>query len=65
MIIQETIGVISYKVFEKCFMKPGDSLSRREATCVQAVSLKWLDTNHKSVYGCQDAKEDECRAAES
>lgn len=53
MIIQETIGAISDKAFEKCITKPGDSLSGREAACVQAVSLKWLDTNQFMVARMQ------------
>lgn len=53
LIIQETIGAISDKAFEKCITKPGDSLSGREAACVQAVSLKWLDTNQFMVARMQ------------
>ena len=45
MLIQETISGITEKAFEKCITKPSDSLSGREAACIQAVSLKWLDTN--------------------
>jgi hypothetical protein len=45
MLIQETMSTIADKAFEKCITKPSDSLSGREAACIQAVSLKWLDTN--------------------
>ena len=45
MVIQETISGISKKAFEKCVTKPGDSLSGKEAACVQAVTLKWIDTS--------------------
>lgn len=45
MLIQHTITNLSDKAFEMCITKPGDSLSGREAACVQAVTLKWLDTN--------------------
>lgn len=45
MIIQETITDISDKAFEKCVTKPNESLSGKEAACMQAVTLKWLDTN--------------------
>eukprot|EP00557_Chaetoceros_sp_GSL56_P005071 CAMPEP_0176498514 /NCGR_PEP_ID=MMETSP0200_2-20121128/12366_1 /TAXON_ID=947934 /ORGANISM="Chaetoceros sp., Strain GSL56" /LENGTH=125 /DNA_ID=CAMNT_0017896735 /DNA_START=55 /DNA_END=432 /DNA_ORIENTATION=+ len=45
MLIQHTITNLSDKAFEACITKPGESLSGREAACVQAVTLKWLDTN--------------------
>lgn len=45
MLIQHTITALSDKAFEACITKPGDSLSGREAACVQAVTMKWLDTN--------------------
>ena len=45
VIIQETISSLADKAFTKCITKPGEALSGREAACIQAVSLKWLDTN--------------------
>jgi hypothetical protein len=45
MLIQHTITNLSDKAFEACITKPGDSLSGREVACVQAVTMKWLDTN--------------------
>lgn len=45
VIIQETINALSDEAFKKCITKPSESLSGREAACIQAVSLKWLDTN--------------------
>ena len=45
-IIQKTITILSDKAFEACITKkPSDSLSGREAACMQAVTMKWLDTN--------------------
>jgi len=43
--IQSTITTLSEKAFEACITKPGSSLSGKEAACVQAVTMKWLDTN--------------------
>ncbi len=44
-IIQKTITTLSDKAFEACISKPSDSMSGREAACIQAVTMKWLDTN--------------------
>jgi len=44
-LIQATITTLSDKAFEACITKPSDSLSGKEAACVQAVTMKWLDTN--------------------
>lgn len=44
-LVQQTITNLSEKAFEACITKPGDSLSGREAACVEAVTLKWLDAN--------------------
>jgi len=44
-LIQATITTLSEKAFESCITKPGSSLSGKEAACVQAVTMKWLDTN--------------------
>ena len=52
-IIQDTISNLADKAFEKCITKPGDSLSGREAACVEAVSLKFLDTNQFLVQRMQ------------
>ena len=45
VIIQESINALTDEAFKKCITKPAESLSGREAACIQAVSLKWLDTN--------------------
>lgn len=45
-IIQNTITQLSDRAFEKCITaKPSDSLSGKEAACVQSSVLKWLDTS--------------------
>ena len=44
-LIQATITTLSEKAFKACITKPGSSLSGKEAACVQAVTMKWLDTN--------------------
>ena len=44
-LIQSTITTLSEKAFEACITKPSSSLSGKEAACVQAVTMKWLDTN--------------------
>lgn len=44
-LVQATITNLADKAFEACITKPSDSLSGREAACVQAVTMKWLDTN--------------------
>ena len=44
-IIQQTITTLSDKAFESCITKPSDSMSGREAACIQAVTMKWLDAN--------------------
>mmetsp|Transcript_10526 Transcript_10526/g.18701 ORF Transcript_10526/g.18701 Transcript_10526/m.18701 type:complete len:116 (-) Transcript_10526:167-514(-) len=46
MMIQTVINTLSDKAFVKCITgKPGDSLSGKEAACVNATVCKWLDTN--------------------
>ena len=46
IMIQTVINTLSDKAFEKCITgKPGDSLSGKEAACVNATVCKWLDTN--------------------
>ncbi|KAL7526384.1 hypothetical protein ACHAXR_001464 [Thalassiosira sp. AJA248-18] len=46
MMVQTVINTLSDKAFEKCITgKPGDSLSGKEAACVNATVCKWLDTN--------------------
>mmetsp|Transcript_24313 Transcript_24313/g.43838 ORF Transcript_24313/g.43838 Transcript_24313/m.43838 type:complete len:123 (+) Transcript_24313:162-530(+) len=46
MMIQTVINTLTDKAFEKCIStKPGDSLSGKEAACVNATVGKWLDTN--------------------
>mmetsp|Transcript_15138 Transcript_15138/g.18440 ORF Transcript_15138/g.18440 Transcript_15138/m.18440 type:complete len:127 (+) Transcript_15138:127-507(+) len=46
MVVQATINSITQKAFEKCITsKPSESLSGSEAACVQATTMKWLDTN--------------------
>jgi hypothetical protein len=45
-LINTTINNLTVKAFEKCVTgKPGSDLSRSEESCVQATTLKWLDTN--------------------
>lgn len=40
------INTLTDKAFEKCITgKPGDSLSGKEVSCVNATVCKWLDTN--------------------
>jgi hypothetical protein len=46
MMVQTVINTLTDKAFEKCITgKPGDSLSGKEAACVNATVCKWLDTN--------------------
>mmetsp|Transcript_7968 Transcript_7968/g.11987 ORF Transcript_7968/g.11987 Transcript_7968/m.11987 type:complete len:124 (-) Transcript_7968:271-642(-) len=46
MMVQTVINTLTDKAFEKCISaKPGDSLSGKEAACVNATVGKWLDTN--------------------
>lgn len=46
MMIQTVISTLADKAFEKCITgKPGDSLTGKEAVCVNATVGKWLDTN--------------------
>ena len=46
MILTNCIVHSTLKAFEKCITgKPGDSLSGKEAACVNATVCKWLDTN--------------------
>ena len=46
IMVQTVINTLSDKAFEKCITgKPGDSLSGKEAACVNATVCKWLDTN--------------------
>ena len=46
MMVQTVINTLTDKAFEKCITgKPSDSLSGKEAACVQAVTLKWIDTS--------------------
>lgn len=46
MMVQTVINTLTEKAFEKCITgKPGDSLSGKEAACVNATVCKWLDTN--------------------
>ena len=46
MMVQTVINILTDKAFEKCITgKPGDSLSGKEAACVNATVCKWLDTN--------------------
>lgn len=44
-LVQATINNLTDKAFEACITKPNESLSGREAACIQAVTMKWLDTN--------------------
>lgn len=44
-LIQATITTLSEKAFKACINKPGSTLTGKEAACVQAVTMKWLDTN--------------------
>ena len=46
MMVQTVINTLTDKAFEKCITgKPSDSLSGKEAACVNATVCKWLDTN--------------------
>ena len=46
MMVQTVINTLTDKAFERCITgKPGDSLSGKEAACVNATVCKWLDTN--------------------
>ena len=46
MMVQTVINTMTDKAFEKCITnKPGDSLTGKEAACVNASVCKWLDTN--------------------
>ena len=45
IMVQTVINTLTDKAFEKCITKPGDSLSGKEAACVNATVCKWLDTN--------------------
>jgi hypothetical protein len=46
MMVQTVINTLTEKAFEKCITgKPGDSLSGKDAACVNATVCKWLDTN--------------------
>jgi hypothetical protein len=46
LMVQTVINTLTDKAFEKCITgKPGDSLSGKEAACVNATVCKWLDTN--------------------
>ena len=46
MMVQTVINTLADKAFERCITgKPGDSLSGKEAACVNATVCKWLDTN--------------------
>ena len=46
VLIQQVINKLTDKAFEKCITgKPSDSLSGKDAACVQATVMKWLDTN--------------------
>ena len=45
-IVQTTINDLTVRAFEACVTgKPGSDLSRSEESCVEATTLKWLDTN--------------------
>jgi len=46
VLVQQVINKLTDKAFEKCITgKPSDSLSGKDAACVQATVMKWLDTN--------------------
>ena len=46
VLVQQVINKLTDKAFEKCVTgKPSDSLSGKDAACVQATVMKWLDTN--------------------
>uniref|UniRef100_A0A7S3V4K5 Mitochondrial import inner membrane translocase subunit n=1 Tax=Chaetoceros debilis TaxID=122233 RepID=A0A7S3V4K5_9STRA len=45
VLVQATISDLTEKAFERCITKPSDSLTGYEASCVQAVTNKWLDSN--------------------
>ncbi|KAL9190704.1 hypothetical protein ACHAXT_000410 [Thalassiosira profunda] len=45
MMVQTVINTLTDKAFEKCIARPGDSLTGKEAACVNATVCKWLDTN--------------------
>lgn len=44
-IVQATINNLTDKAFEACISRPNESLSGKEAACIQATTMKWLDTN--------------------
>lgn len=44
-IVQATINNLTDKAFEACITRPNESLSGKEAACIQATTMKWLDTN--------------------
>ena len=46
VLVQQVITNLTDISFEKCITgKPSDSLSGREAACIQASVMKWMDTN--------------------
>jgi import inner membrane translocase subunit TIM8 len=46
VLVQQVINKLTDKAFDKCITgKPSDSLSGKDAACVQATVMKWLDTN--------------------
>jgi hypothetical protein len=46
VLVQQVINKLTDTAFQKCITgKPSDSLSGKDAACVQATVMKWLDTN--------------------
>ena len=44
-IVQATINNLTDKAVDACITRPNESLSGKEAACIQATTMKWLDTN--------------------